>query len=287
MKLALGTVQLGIPYGINNTNGVPTIEEIKRIFSVAEAGGINVIDTAIAYGDAEQKIGRYSSDKFRIITKLPPFTEGQYSYNWLLDKVEGSLKRLQTAKLHGLLLHRPLQLEGNEGKKLLKDLQKLKLAGKVNKIGISIYEPSELDHIVNINELDIVQTPFNIFDRRIIETGWLTKLSEKGIEVHARSVFLQGLLLVEASKRLQKFNPWNAVLSKYDHWLENSGLTALQACIRFVLSFNEISNVVVGIDNAKQLEEIIVASKGDIPFIPEGISSNDIRLINPLSWLDF
>jgi hypothetical protein len=95
------------------------------------------------------------------------------------------------------------------------------------------------------------------------------------------------LLLVEASKRLQKFDPWNAVLSKYDQWLENSGLTALQACIRFVLSFSEISNVVVGIDNAKHLEEIIAASKGESPFIPDDISSNDIKLINPLSWLDF
>jgi len=185
------------------------------------------------------------------------------------------------------LLHRPSQLSGQDGHHLFEDLQNLKVDGKVDKIGISIYEPSELDGIGNIYELDIVQTPLSILDRRIVETGWLSKLSAAGVEVHARSVFLQGLLLVKSSKRLPKFEPWNDVLSKYDHWLKNSGLTALQACIRFVLSFNEISNVVVGIDKASHLDEIIAASKGDSPFIPDDISSTDIKLINPLSWLDF
>lgn len=287
MKLALGSVQLGLPYGINNTSGVPLDDEIKRIFTLANEAGINVIDTAIAYGDAEKKIGLHSGGNFNIITKLPEFPEGEYSSSWLEDTLDASLERLKSSKLYGLLLHRPSQLLGKDGKCLIKDLQKLKDDGKVDNIGISIYEPSELEVIDNIYELDIVQAPFSILDRRLVESGWLSKLSEAGVEVHARSVFLQGLLLVEASKRLQKFDPWNAVLSKYDQWLENSGLTALQACIRFVLSFSEISNVVVGIDNAKHLEEIIAASKGDCPFIPDDISSNDIKLINPLSWLDF
>ncbi len=287
MRLALGTVQLGLTYGINNTSGVPANEEIKKIFSVAGAAGINVIDTAIAYGDAEQKIGLYSDGKFKIITKLPAFPEREYSSAWLADTIDESLKRLQTARLHGLLLHRPSQLRGKEGEKLLKDLQQLKLEGKVDNIGISIYEPSELDRIENIDEIDIVQAPFNILDRRLFETGWLSKLAKAGIEVHARSVFLQGLLLVEPSKRLPKFDPWNSLLSKYDHWLQISGLTPLQACLRFVLAFKEISNVVVGIDNASHLSEIITASKGDIPIMPDDIRSNDVKLINPLSWLDF
>jgi aryl-alcohol dehydrogenase-like predicted oxidoreductase len=287
MKLALGTVQLGLPYGINNTSGVPVNDEIKKIFTVANKAGIHVIDTAIAYGDAEEKIGRHSGGNFKIISKLPAFPGEKYSSSWLDDTINASLQRLQTSKLHGLLLHRPSQLLGKDGSRLFEDLQNLKLDGKVDNIGISIYEPSELDSIGNIYELDIVQAPLSILDRRLVESRWLSKLSEAGIEVHARSVFLQGLLLVESSKRLQKFAPWNDILSKYDRWLENSGLTALQACIRFVLSFKEISNIVVGIDNAKHLEEIIAASKGDSPIIPDDISSNDIKLINPLSWLDF
>lgn len=287
MKLALGTVQLGLPYGINNTSGVPVDEEIERIFTVAKSAGIKVIDTAIAYGDAEKKIGLHSGGDFKIITKLPAFPEGKYSTLWLSDTVNASLERLKTHKLHGLLLHRPSQLLEKAGEGLFTDLQKLKTDGKVEKIGISIYEPSELDSITQIFELDIVQAPLSILDRRLIETGWLSKLSNAGIEVHARSVFLQGLLLVEPSKRLSKFEPWNEILSKYDDWLKNSGLTALDACIRFVLSLREITNVIIGIDNANHLSEIIKASSGNIPLIPDDISSNDTKLINPLSWLDF
>lgn len=287
MKLALGTVQLGIPYGINNTTGVPVDDEISRIFTTARSAGINVVDTAIAYGDAEKKIGLLSGGDFKIITKLPAHPEGKYSYSWLSDTINASLERLQTHKLHGLLLHRPSQLSERDGKDLFRGLQKLKSDGKVDKIGVSIYEPSELDGIANVYELDIVQAPLSILDRRLIETGWLSKLSNSGIEVHARSVFLQGLLLVEPSKRLSKFEPWSEILLKYDNWLTNSGLTALEACIRFVTSFIEISNVIIGIDNANHLSEIITASSGDIPCIPDNIRSNDTKLINPLSWLDF
>lgn len=288
MKLALGTVQLGLPYGINNSSGIPFDDEIKRIFSVARDAGIKVVDTAIAYGNAEEKIGLYSEGDFKIITKLPAFQDNsEYSYKWLSETIDDSLRRLRTDKLHGLLLHRPSQLLEKGGDNLFKNLQQLKLNGRVDKIGISIYEPSELDTIAEMYDFDIIQAPLNIFDRRLVETGWLKRLSDKGVEIHARSVFLQGLLLVTPSQRLSKFDPWAALLSKYDDWLRDTGFTALQACIRFVLSFPEISNVIIGIDNSNHLKEIIAAAEGDHPLIPADISSNDLKLINPLAWLDF
>ena len=288
MKLALGTVQFGVPYGINNSSGIPFDEEIKQIFSVARNAGIEVVDTAIAYGNAEEKIGRYSGEDFKVITKLPTFSDNdEYSYKWLTETIEGSITRLGASKLYGLLLHRPSQILEKNGDILYKNLQQLKADGLVDKIGISIYEPSELDVLGMLYNFDLVQAPLNIFDRRLVDTGWLSRLAEKGTEIHVRSVFLQGLLLTSPSQRLLKFAPWATLLSKYDDWLKDTGLTALEACIRFTLSFPEISNVIIGVDNTNQLKEIIAATEGDFPKVPADISSNDLKLINPLAWLNF
>jgi aryl-alcohol dehydrogenase-like predicted oxidoreductase len=288
LKLALGTVQFGLPYGIKNSSGIPIDDDIKQIFSVAKQAGIEVVDTAIAYGNAEERIGLHSNGDFKIITKFPSFPEGvEHSYQWLSDTIDGSLNRLKLNKIHGVLLHRPSQLLEKEGDFLFKNLQQLKADGKVDKIGISIYEPSELDALTDKYKFDIVQAPLNIFDRRLIETEWLFKLADMKTELHVRSVFLQGLLLVSPLQRLSKFDPWSGHLSKYDNWLKETGITALEACLRFVLSFPEVSNVIIGIDNCDQLKDIITAAKGDTPLIPVDLSSNDLKLINPLSWLDF
>ena len=288
MKIALGTVQFGVPYGINNSSGIPFDEEIKQILSVAKNAGIEVVDTAIAYGNAEEKIGRYSGEDFRVVTKFPEFRENdEYSYKVLAEKIAGSLARLCATKVYGVLLHRPSQILEKNGNILYNNLQKLKSDGLVDKIGVSIYEPSELDAIEKLYEFDIVQAPLNIFDRRLVDTGWLSRLADKGTEIHVRSVFLQGLLLTSHSQRLSKFAPWATLLSKYDDWLKETGLTALEACIRFPLSFPEISNVIIGVDSSNQLKEIIVAAEGNIPKVPADISSDDLKLINPLSWLNF
>jgi len=286
MNLALGTVQLGLPYGINNQVGVPGSEEIAKIFEVARLAGITVIDTAISYGDAERKIGIYSGGGFDIISKLPPFPGNGYSREWLQEMVESSLANLKTNQLYGLLLHQPAQLLSNDGEKLFHDLQKLKNDGKITKIGISIYDPSELEIITEKFNLDIVQAPLNILDRRLIESGWLQKLSDAGIEVHTRSVFLQGLLLMDRVKTYPKFSKWEDILSKYDNWLNENRLDPIEACLRFALSVNGISKVIVGIDNAAHLKEIIRACQGPNLQVPREFSTTDTQLINPGSWIN-
>lgn len=287
MKLTLGTVQFGLPYGINNSSGIPLDVEIKKIFLVARNAGIKYLDTAINYGNAEEKIGSLSGGGFNVITKLPAFPENTgYTDSWLNQTIDESLVHLNSKKIYGLLLHRPLQLLEKCGAHFYNGLQQLKENNKVQHIGISIYEPSELDKLIGKFDFDIVQAPFNIFDRRLIETGWMEGLSRRGIQIHVRSVFLQGLLLVLPSKRLSKFKRWAALWSDYDHWIEQSGLSPLEACIRFALSFPEISNVIIGVDHAEHLTKILQASKGEIPLVPDYISSNDIDLLNPLAWLN-
>lgn len=287
-KIALGTVQFGIPYGINNHNGVLGFQEIEEILRTAANAGITLLDTAPVYGDAEEKIGRFSEDSFKVVTKLPAREIGHtYSKEWLYDSVHESIKRLNVKKIYGLLLHKPGDLLEKDGEIFFSDLQNLKQEGLVDKIGISIYEPSELDVLCENYFFDIVQAPFNILDRRMIDSGWMDRLYKNGIEFHVRSVFLQGLLLMSPHIRPSKFNRWDSIWTKYDAWLVENEISALQVCLMHVLSYKEINNVIIGIDSLDHLQKILHASTLKGPIIPSDISTNDTDLLNPLSWLKF
>ena len=285
MRLALGTVQFGLPYGIANQAGQVTQDEGKAMLQLAAGNGINTLDTAIAYGESEQRLGEIGIQDWQIVSKLPAIPDDCADIlQWVAGAVDGSLQRLNVNSLYGLLLHRPQQHLKKNGDKLYRALQQLKQDGLVGKIGISIYAPSELDTLCGRFQFDLVQAPFNILDRRLIDTGWLTRLAELGTELHVRSVFLQGLLLMSPTARPKKFAPWDQLWFDWDNWLNINGLTPLQACLRYALSFPEISKVIVGVDSQQQLKEILVASVGTLPKIPVGLKTNDLDLINPANW---
>lgn len=284
-RLAIGTVQFGLEYGIANQQGKVTYEEAKSILKLAKNNKINMLDTAISYGNSEEVLGGIGVSYWNVISKLPAIPDDCDNVNlWLNNIVTTSLKRLNVASLYGLLLHRPQQLLGANGDDLYQGLQRLKSSGKVKKIGVSIYEPSELDAICGQYEIDIVQAPLNIVDHRIVESGWLSSLSEQGIELHVRSVFLQGLLLMSASERPQKFNKWASLWSNWDEWLSENNLTPLQACLQYVLSFSDIKKVIVGVDSLQQLDDIICACNGSLPEVPKNIHCSDVDLVNPARW---
>ena len=210
MKLALGTAQLGLDYGISNKSGIPSDLEIKKIFQVAIDSKIEKIDTAVSYGNSEKKIGNFSNNRFKVITKLPQFpNEKKYTYKAISEIIDISINNLKIENLYGLLLHRPLELISHSGDNLYSILQTLKNEKKIQNIGISISDTSELDLLLKNFDFDIVQAPLNIFDRRLITSGWLSRLSNRGIEVHSRSTFLQGLLLIPSINRDMKFIKWN------------------------------------------------------------------------------
>ncbi|MDP1997521.1 MAG: aldo/keto reductase [Gallionella sp.] len=284
-RLALGTVQFGIDYGIANKQGQVSRNEAKTILEHAWANGMDTLDTAIAYGDSEQRLGEIGIQGWQVVTKLPAVPEdcGDVS-QWMVNSVQESLRRLKQKSLYGLLLHRPQQLLENDGDRIYYALQQLKHDGLVKKIGVSIYDPAELDALCSRYQLDIVQAPFNLMDRRLINTGWLTRLKEQDTELHVRSVFLQGLLLMNSSDRPKKFDRWGPLWAKYDAWLKQVGLTPSQACLRYALSFSEIGKVVIGVDSLNQLKEIIQASTGQTPIIPEELQTHDIDLLNPARW---
>jgi aryl-alcohol dehydrogenase-like predicted oxidoreductase len=284
-RFALGTVQFGQNYGISNRDGQVSFDEVQAIIKLSHQSGMNTLDTATAYGNSEQRLGTIGVQHWHVVSKLPAIPEqcGDIC-RWVFDTVGESLNRLQVKQLHGLLLHRPQQLLEQSGDQLYRALLQLKQNGLVTKIGISIYDPTELDTICSLYDIDLVQAPFNVIDRRLIESGWLFRLVSMGVELHVRSVFLQGLLLMSAISRPKKFDRWAPLWSSWDQWLNEMGITPLQACLRYVLSFKEINKVVVGVDSIRQLSEILEASVGAAQVVPSSIVGSDIDLINPANW---
>jgi aryl-alcohol dehydrogenase-like predicted oxidoreductase len=285
MKLALGTVQFGLPYGVANATGQVERAAVAAVLKHARQAGINTLDTAIAYGESEQRLGEAGVEGWRIVSKLPecPDTCTDAAV-WVNDQVRGSLSRLGVTRLAGVLLHRPDQLSGPQGKALWAALLKLKQDGIVEKIGFSIYEPGELDVLWPDFRPDLVQAPYNALDRRLATSGWLQRMNSEGVEVHIRSVFLQGLLLMGENDRPKKFARWSALWAAWDTWLHQQGLSALQGCLGFAMADPNISRIIVGVDNLHQLKEILSSADAVIPQLAGIPDTSDPDLINPSRW---
>ncbi len=284
MKLALGTVQFGMPYGIANQGGKVGPDEIARILAFARETGISILDTAIAYGDSEASLGAAGVADLCVITKLPSVPEGEAVGPWIKAQVQASLHRLDVRSVYGLLLHRSEQLAGVHGAAIADALAALKAEGLVQKVGVSIYAPEDLEYVMRACSVDMVQAPFNVFDRRMQRSGWMARLQTLGIELHVRSVFLQGLLLIPPERRPRKFDCWAPLWKRWDEWLAATDQTPLQGALRFVLAQCGVAKAVVGVDGLAQLKEIVDASKGSAFGAPDDLASEELDLINPARW---
>jgi len=281
-RLALGTAQFGMSYGIANKSGQVTQIEGKAILDIASGNRIDTLDTAIAYGESEASLGTIGVEYFKVVTKLPLIPESLIDIEgWITEEVEASLKRLCVSSLYGLLLHRSWQFENASVRDALK---RLKERGTVEKIGVSIYSPDELDNIFESGLIDIVQAPLNIVDRRLVTSGWLQCLHRQGVEIHTRSAFLQGLLLMPRTSIPDRFSVWNHIWDIWHDWLASKKVSTVEACLGYALSFPEVDRVVVGVETAVQLGELLNASCKTMNIDFPEIASTDERLINPSFW---
>lgn len=291
MKLAIGTAQFGLNYGVSNVRGKVGEDGAAAILMNAASAGIDTIDTAMAYGDSEQTLGNIGIKAFRVVTKLPEIPMDVTDVErWVIKMVEDSAFRLGVASLHGLLLHRPNQLFEPIGPNILTALKLLRGSGVVKKVGISVSAPQEFEALFKIYPFDIVQCPFNLVDRRLVNSGWLKKLHASGVEIHTRSSFLQGLLLLPRDFIPGKFKAWEKLWNDWHSWLQENKTSPVDACVSYVLSFPEITRVIVGVETQFQLTEIIEASRGtlihdntSINLYPD-ISTDTEDLINPTNW---
>ena len=285
-KLALGTAQFGLKYGLANMVDKVPSDMVAQLLKIASTCDITMLDTAIAYGDSEQVLGRYNLTKFEVVSKLPAVPSDCSSVEeWVLEQTIASLKRLKTDKLHDLLLHRPAQLLGTNGEKIYKSILKLKEQGMVDQIGVSVYGPDELSELIKRFDFDVIQAPMNIFDRRMKNTGMLKHLKKIGITIHIRSAFLQGLLLMSNDKIPVYFAPWAPLIKQYHQWLNQQSLSPLQACLSYLNQHSDIDKIIVGVDDIWQLKQIIAAINTPNISIPDFLHSVDEGLINPSRWL--
>lgn len=286
-RIALGTVQFGITYGIANNTGQISRSESELMIAYAASCGVSVIDTAVAYGESEARLGVIGVKDFKVVTKLPSIPndiEITDVRNWVRNEFFGSLGRLRVARVYGLLLHNPDQLLGRFGESLVAALLEIKAQGLIDKLGVSIYDPEELENIHRILQIELVQAPFNLIDRRLHTSGWLKRLKELGVEVHTRSAFLQGLLLMSEASIPSRFGRWSDLLHIWHQWLAQHNISALQACLSFVLSYPEINQVVIGADSVLHLKQIIAATSGKIDLELPNLTCEDLNLIDPSRW---
>jgi aryl-alcohol dehydrogenase-like predicted oxidoreductase len=247
--------------------------------------GIRTLDTAINYGQSESVLGQCGIGQWQVVTKLPALPEAVGDVaDWVQTHMRQSLARLGVASVHAVLLHRPQDLLGTQGRALLAELKDLQLQGLAAKIGISVYSPEELEVFFGLHRFDIVQAPFSILDQRFQTSGWVAKLHAMGVEVHTRSAFLQGLLLMKPAQRPAKFARWQAVWQCWDDWLAAHGITPLQACVRYPLSLPAINKVLIGVDSAMHLQQIADAAEGTLPKPPDWPMPLDLELLMPSLW---
>lgn len=289
MKLGLGTAQFGIDYGISNQDGKTSLDEIEKILDVAMHNGISIIDTAAMYGTSEEALGKTSSDsfKFKIVTKTPRFTSSAITSDdvqRLEDSFFQSLQKMKHASIYGLLIHNADDLLNKNADLLFAKMSELKQKGLVEKIGVSVYTALQVDKILGKFQIDIIQLPINVFDQRLLISGHLSKLKKRGVEIHARSAFLQGLLLMSPEALPPFFDSMREHLENYHRTVHQHGLTPVRAALGFLIGIPDIDFIICGVNNHTQLKEICTEA---VPVESMDFSSfalSDESILNPSNW---
>ena len=209
---------------------------------------------------------------------------GKNIKKWIKDKAKTSLKNLKVKKFDYLLLQDSKSLLSRNGDEIYKSIKTIKKLGLTKKIGISIYDFNELEKILNKFSFDLVQAPLSILDQRLLKTGWLSKLKNKKIKVHVRSIFLQGILLLKHNQLPRKLKYLKKNWIIWEKWLKKNKLTPLQACVSFIYNQNNLDGVVMGYNNKDQLDQILnqknIKNKLTLP----KINIKNMNFIDPRKW---
>jgi len=249
-KLAIGTANFGLDYGISNSKGKIENSELLRIIRLAKESGVSYVDTAQAYGNAELRIGMELKDdisSFNIISKLEPgFNDSIYTL------VNRTLKNVGQNGIYGFIYHDFKDFLNN--KDSFNELMSIREKGIIKKIGFSLYYPWELELLFEEEiDFDIVQFPYNIFDRRF--EYLFDKLKTKSIEIHVRSVFLQGLVFLNPNNLPSSFNEISSKLNELKELSKGFNISVAALCLNYAICNSYIDQVVIGVDSSKQLEQ--------------------------------
>ncbi len=282
MKLGLGTAQWGMDYGIANKSGCVSESEVRSILNIATLAGVSYLDTAPAYGNSETVIGKTlpHDAQFKIISKTPATETDD-----LEKDIKNSLSHLGCQTLYGFLVHDVQHLLDKNGVKLWATLEKFKERGLVKHLGVSVYDGNQIDQLWPKFNIDLIQVPLSVFDQRLIHSGHLNKLKAAGVEVHVRSAFLQGSMLMSLQDLPEFFNPFKHHFVNWQIRCREIGISKIQAALGFLSSHDVVDSIICGIDNAKHFEELVDAVSTTIdPHNFYDLANTDPALLNPSRW---
>lgn len=288
-KVVLGTVQFGLDYGISNASGRPAMNEVRAILEAAKMAGIDTLDTAASYGGSEEVLGLLASaSDFKVITKTLPISAHRVDgsvIDQLCEIFDRSLVRLRRDMVSGLLVHHSQDLLKPGADRLYRQLSDWKASGRVERIGVSVYSPAEVDEILSRYQIDLIQLPFNVVDQRAVRTGILARLQQTGVEVHARSAFLQGALLMEPATLPEHLVKLRPLISRLKDACAERGWSVQEGCLRFVAGTDGVDKVVCGVNSAKELEQLVSRMRSvqeGFDFSPYQV--DDVRITQPSEW---
>jgi len=287
MKLALGTVQFGLDYGVSNNNGRVGPEEIAEIIACCRDLGIDTIDTAEAYGVAEQRLGDVGVGDLAIVGKVSlEGNEADDLSQYLLNRISASLDRLGADRFHGLLLHTPKSLMGDAAaaQQIVQALEKVRDAGLTAKIGASTYSPEQTISLYTKFPFDIVQIPLCPLDARWSHSDVLGILERRGVEVHVRSVFLQGILLMSLETLPTWTMKWRRLLEGWHQWITDQGTDPVSACIALADTYSGVEKIVVGVENVGQLRQVHAGLLSTVAELPVHLQTMDEDLLDASRW---
>jgi aryl-alcohol dehydrogenase-like predicted oxidoreductase len=282
MKIIIGSANFSNKYGINKYK-ISSISELKKILNYSKKNKINSIDDAISYGNTDSVFKKINTQDFKFTSKIKLPKNYKSIKNlklYFLNIIKKSLKAVGKKQYSCLLTHEVIDKKKNI--LLLDVLNFIKKAGLTKKIGISAYNPEEVYSILNLSKLDVVQIPFNVFDRRLISSKLIDTLEKKKIEIQVRSIFLQGALL--SNKTPNKLKKYNNELKDWRKWCFKKKLNKVRACIHFVKKFDKISSMIIGINDVNQLRKIIKFLKEKTIDISYSNSLKNNGIIDPRKW---
>ena len=290
-ELALGTAQLGMPYGIANSTGQPALHQARDIVATCWRGGIRFFDTARAYGDSEKILGHClrglaAPGEARIISKLDPRIP-IHDLGALCTSVESSLRDLGIDRLWALLLHREDLLEQWDGP-MGRGLCALKRGGLVERLGVSVYSTEGADRALEIPEIEVLQVPANVFDRRMRRRQVFERADRRGCHVFLRSVYLQGLVLMPSRELAPSMDFARPAVAAYEDFCRQEGWDRKAFALAHARSSAPRAHLVLGAETWRQCEEnlglIARTSEVDPAAWDSRWPDDDPRLVDPRQW---
>jgi aryl-alcohol dehydrogenase-like predicted oxidoreductase len=284
-ELGLGTAPFGMRSGVGSAAAPVREAERRAILDAAAEARVTLVDTAPRYGDCERLLGQSwpFPSPFRVIAKTIPLAEGLHR---LEARARRSLDHMGLPRAHALVVERPEDLMGPEGRLLWATLEKLKDEGLYQKIGVSVGASDEPVHLARRFRPDLIQISCSMLDQRAARTGVLSALKDLGAEVQLRSIFLRGLLFLPREALPRAIADAGPALSRVRRILAECGADPLQAALAYAFSRTEASSVIVGVASAAELRAILAAAAAPAPDLDwSELSLDHPAALDPSLWL--